>query len=94
MLHIMKFSKSVKAVFILLVVVAFSFCLSNISDDDDLRTDFVFVLPEAPFDHLPEYCFFKKSIFGVQEQGFLPTESNILYLEMHETSPPAVHLPV
>ena len=88
----MRISKPLQIVFILIFIAVAAFGFSTIGDDDDnLQIDFAQILIEIPFDQLVELQFLNsKNIFSIPEYDSLPKESNLLFLEMHETSPPVI----
>jgi len=87
----MKKSIFLKMFFIAVTALSFVACLSSISDDDDSRIDCKGAIDNPSlYDHLISLQLTNRAIFLSYEIDSTLPESIIVYLEMHEKSPPSL----
>ena len=85
----MKTTAFFKIVLIITIAVSFASYLSNICDDDESGPAFLCVVDNSSVNERLALSFLcEKSAFFLQEAGLSLSDSAIVYLEMHEKSPP------
>ncbi len=86
-------SKVLKIFAIIIIVILVAVYINNICDDDDISKDVACVLVKAtPQAYLLVNLLSSENFFFIKESEVFIPELHILYLEMHEKSPPIFSL--